>query len=278
MPNDTASGTKALPVFADRNLEALYAQSLRSQWRVDQVIDWPAVDLAALGPSHRSSLGRIYVDTLFAEKLGLELAQRSVECAPESDLRHLASMQLRDEARHVDFFSRLCSGLQARTEPSPQLLELRRNLQNVRDYDELLLQGHVLEVAARALFLTNAKRSMDLVKRSVRLPGTNAMLAVLHVLTAHIGGDESRHIAFGHRCLRTRLKRLPARQIDQLERRATTTALLMHATFAQHSSRFQAFGLDDRRVLASVWNAMDRTLASLEFDLGNPRSLRSRTT
>ncbi|MDD9970196.1 MAG: hypothetical protein OXR73_28405 [Myxococcales bacterium] len=264
------SASSPLPRFSDRTLQALYAQSLRSQWSVEQVIDWPTVDLAAIHPLRRGHLARIYQDTLHAEKLGLELARRAVVSAPEAGLRHLATMQLRDESRHVAFFSRLCTSLEYHVDPSPELVELKSSLQDVYDYDELLLHGHILEVAARALFLTNAGRSMDALKRSVRLPGTNAMLSVLHVLTAHISEDESRHIAFGHRCLRLRLKQVSSPAVRELERRARATALFMYETFAAHSQSFQAFGLDPRTTLAGVWGAMRRTLDRLDLNIGHP--------
>jgi hypothetical protein len=257
-----------LHAFPDVRSNALHQLAAAQQWSVDAVLDWAALSLDRIPSAMRRAMAGVYGDVLYAEEFGLTLAKRIVERAPEGWQRDLAQQQLCDELRHVDFFTRLTKLLGEGAQPSEELSVLRDELARTRDYDELRLQAQVLETAARALFIGNAARSLQVLDGSIRLPGSDSVRAIMRVMLNYVGRDESRHLAIGHYCLKRRLRTADAAERHGFEARVRVSARLMHRSFVRRAPLFAKLGLSSDDVLRSSWDALHKQLGRLELELG----------
>lgn len=215
-------------------------------------------------------MSAIYSEILFAETFGLEMAASLVEHAPEGALREFAQTQLADEAKHVDFFARIVNRLGASHPPSTHLKDLRDEVLSLTGYEDLALHSLILEAGARALFVENTRRTLQIIAAHPRLPGADSVSAVVQAMLENVGKDESRHIAFGHLCLKTRLRDAAKRELRSLETRATASATLMYKSFSARQLEFKTVGLAPTQVLSTVWAGMHSELRRLGLDLGEP--------
>jgi hypothetical protein len=215
-------------------------------------------------------MAALYSHIVYAEAFGLELALRAAEAAPEGTLRDFAALQAKDEARHVAFFARVTEQLEPTASRSDCLPVLRAELAAVHDHDELLVHGQVLESAAQAMFVVSARRSLDAQRYAIRVRGSEEVGELLRCIVQYIGRDEARHLAFGSLCIRQQLAdATPARRAE-LERRARTTAGLVHGAFRELSGSLARLGLPPETLLPMLWRAMDRQLAVIGFEIGTP--------
>jgi hypothetical protein len=136
--------------FPDPALQRLYERALGDPWCVQKVMTWDPHALARLPAATRHAMRSMYTDVAFAEALGARLLQGVVERAPEGYLRAFARAQLRDELRHVRFFSAVLQQLGEPEAASPALFALADEIAAVRDADELMVQqGRVLAAKQR---------------------------------------------------------------------------------------------------------------------------------
>jgi hypothetical protein len=254
--------------FSDEKSQALYQQALVGQWDPDVAVDWSRMSFDRLAKPIRSAMAAVYADVLYAEDFGVRMITRMVELAPEGWQRDFAVLQLKDEARHAVFFGRVLDRLGGCAEVSPHLIALRAELERITDYDELVLHGQIIETAARVIFVANGHRTLNLMGRSLRLPGSESVSTLVHAIVELIGRDESRHIAFGLHCLRQRLAGCDASQLHALEGRALVSARLMHGAFASRTASFRSLGWEPTKVLSETWDALRTQLGRLEFDIG----------
>jgi hypothetical protein len=214
-------------------------------------------------------MARVYADVLYAEAFGLDVIHRMVELAPSGWQREFAVLQARDEARHADFFGRALEKLGGSEGDSHELSCLREELAQIDAYEELVLHGQVIETAARVVFVGNGMRTLELMDKGVRLPGSESVRALVLAVVNLVGKDESRHIAFGQHCLRLHLSGCDAPRRHALEQRAAVSARLMYNAFAARSESFKRMGWQPADVLDRTWKALQAQLGALELDIGS---------
>jgi hypothetical protein len=192
-----------------------------------------------------------------------------VELAPDGWLRRFVLLQVQDELRHCDFFSRVVDKLGKVGEPSAELARLRAELERCMDFEELLLHGQIIETAARVIFVGNGNRTLAAIGRAVKLPGSESVHTLVRAVVDLVGRDESRHIAFGSHCLKTRLSNVDGGSRHAMENRAAVSATLMHDAFSRRANEFRLLGTPPADVLDRTWQALQKQLARLELDIGS---------
>lgn len=254
-------------------LRALYTQAIEGQWNAGDVLNWKALSFDHVGPAVRGAMATVYRDIAYAEAFGMAAVERLVRLAPAGWQRDFAEVQLKDEIRHTHFFERVVALLGHGERVSEELEDLRLVLECIDDYDELLLHTQVMETAARVVFVGNGQRTLELLGRGIRLPGSASVAALLKVIVDLVGRDESRHIALGTHCLRMRLGSLDLAARHAMERRAVDTSRLMHGAFARRSAEFRSLGIDPQDVLERTWSALTSQMGRLELDIGMPSAV-----
>jgi hypothetical protein len=253
-------------------LQALYDRAVETQWVVGDALDWSTILFDNLAPAIRRSMANVYADILYAETFGVVAVERQLALAPAGWQREFAVLQLKDELRHTEFFSRTVNKLGEGKDVPEELATLRSVLEDVSSYEELLLHTQVMETAARVIFVGNGQRTLELLERGIRLPGSRPVAALLKAVVHFVGQDESRHIAVGNYCLRSCLSSLDTAARHAMEDRAADTARLMHSAFARRSEDFRILGMSSADVLARTWSALQAQLGRLEIDIGEPAS------
>jgi hypothetical protein len=201
----------------DAAMVRLYGAATARQWDLDNDIDWAHLSLESLAPNVRRAMGSIYSYILFCERFGLDLCRTMVEVAPEGWVRRFALMQVNDEKRHVDFFTRVVDRLDCRVRISSELGDLASDLKSLRCPIELLLHAQVVEIAAQSLFVDTARRSRSRLRAAVRMPGAQSAAVLLDTIIKYISRDESTHIAFGMHYLRSACQSLPQSELRRLQ-------------------------------------------------------------
>lgn len=257
--------------FPSERLEVLYRHCIEGQWCLERAVDWSSLHLERVPTSARRLMASVYSDTLYAERLGTELVRRTHEELPAGWPRRFATVQVKDELRHVEFFERVVHKLGGADDDdvAEELVELKRELADVREHAELMLHTYVLECGARALFVGNAMHSLDVLKRGVRLPGSDSVATLMHAIVELVGRDEARHIAAGLSCLRPHLSALPGPELHALEARARVTARLMVGSLLRRARIFERLGLPTDEMVERVWGGVRTQLARLNLDVGD---------
>lgn len=228
-----------------RSLGRLVEIAKRDQWNSDS-LPWDRLDLAALPEPLREAISGLCSHVHYGEVASLLAAARSVEQASDHETRVFASTQVIDEARHVEWFTRLQHKL-GLPEPPPvhaTVTALVDSIYQSTDPDELCLGMQlVVEGLAQTVFQETARalRGVDALLASPSAPSAAGLLA--DWLLNYVARDESRHVAFGVLSLSQRLRRLPAARVDALQRRVESWGELLLAIPAAFEPRFATVGL-----------------------------------
>jgi hypothetical protein len=264
--------SELMAAFPNDRARALYQHGLAHQWDLEQVIDWPTLHLERVAA--RSQMAAVYADVLYAEQIGLEFGARILDVTPEGWLRDFIMLQMGDEVRHIAFFDRVVTKLGGNPCTLNEELELLRSeLTGVTGPEELMLHAQVLESGARATFIGNATRSLEVLNRTFRLPASDSLATLMRAIVEYVGRDEARHIATLTFCLRARLAHLPAAELRAIEQRLRVTATLFQRSLARRSKIFERLGLSSTVMLGDVWEAVQRQLRRLDLDIGEPNAL-----
>ena len=255
-------------------VERLYERSIAEQWHVVQDVEWGALDIRRLGEPIRRAMRAIYSHTYHAESYGLGLVGRLVDVPPAGRMRQFAATQVMDEARHVDFFSRVLKQLEVDPEEPPQaLMELSEDASRARDDVRILLYGQIIENSAQTLFLEGARASRERMKAGIRLPGTQGAERMLDYIVRLVGRDEARHIAFGQQVLAARMGRYSAGERRVLEQEVGDWSLRFNASFSRLEPSIRRLGLPAEQVLHKAHRSQRLQFRRLGLDLPDPADL-----
>src|SRR6188768_2266571 len=98
--------------FPDDACRKLYERAKNEQWRVDHDIDWSRLQIEDLGAQIRQAMAVVYGQLLFGEVIALHAISRAVDTGlPALWIKLFGATQIMDEARHVEFFSRVTAKL-----------------------------------------------------------------------------------------------------------------------------------------------------------------------
>lgn len=248
----------------DSAAEKIRERARREQWDVERDIDWAALDLEALAPSVRSAMAALYTQILFGEMVALHESAKVVRSTSHAWVRSYALTQVTDEARHVEFFSRIVTRLGGEVPVLDRLRRFASELDAVDSIDDALLGTQVIiESFAQTIFLEGARATNAARARAVRLPGADAAAALMEHLIERVGKDESRHVAFGVAYLRRRVKQLGHADRSRLERRAHEWSETFDAFLLELSAPFTRLGLSAPAIRARAEETRRKHLATV---------------
>lgn len=258
------------------SLRRNYAQAVRRQWDPDAVIDWTlevpygselpvndqfggalaerspvrGMDTARLSEVRWDLHGWLVSQFLHGEQGALLAASRAVEDGPSKDVKLCAAMQVADEARHVEVFSRyIAEHLPERAfyPVSPSLGALLREVCGSRSWDLVLLGMQVIvESVASSAFRVAPRMLHD---------------PLILQITDKVAVDEARHVSFGIVALRE-----VAGELTSAER-AEREEFVLDSVGAMH----------EQYMMASVWErAGADAAAGRDFALHDPEFSRLR--
>ena len=191
-------------ISTDQSLLRLYSQAKREQWN-SASLTWSDVDLSAAPPELRRQLAWLTTQILRGELTSLDCAGRLVGQLTDVPARLMASTQVMDEARHVEWFSTLQQKLGEPGVPDEAMLEFTGLLEKSSTTEETFVSLQVLEVVAHTLFLELARRLLD-------APLCSSSLTLLGSWRRDLlARDEARHLAFGQLSLAALLHQHPGR-------------------------------------------------------------------
>jgi len=229
----------------DDTLVRLYDKAKRSQWNAATDLDWStAVDPGRV-PAERSAMLRHDPASPFGRLTAAELAEltwesqawtisqflhgeqgallataKIVDTVPDNDAKLYAATQVMDEARHVEVYDRYLHEKVGRTYPiNRHLSSLLANLMSDSRWDMTYL-GMQIMVESLALAAFGA------IYQTTDEP-------LLRDITAHVMGDEARHVAFGIASLRDVYTDMPEAERRDREEFVCEAAELMRDRFLQ---------------------------------------------
>ena len=220
MAADLVSGAVGRIDFPDDACRRLYERAKDEQWNVDRDVAWDGLDLTQLGPAVGRAMASVYSQIQFGEVVALNAAARAMTLAPGLWAKVFGATQVMDEARHVEFFSRVLAATGEPVAVAQGLRGFADEIDAADSFEELLLGTQViLEGFAQAVFQEGIRLGRTVNDR-IALPGSRAAASLLESIDARVGNDESRHIAFGVLALRARLPDLDRASRERLAARA----------------------------------------------------------
>lgn len=268
-----------------RSLQRLYEIAKRDQWNSDS-LPWDRLDLNGLPLALREAISGLCSHVHYGEVASLLAAARTVDQASDHETRLFASTQVIDEARHVEWFTRLQGKLTPGGPPPvhPALVALVDGVYASSDPDERCVGMQlIIEGLAQTLFQESGRalREVDALLSAgdpnlasgERAPTAPGLIA--DWLLNFVARDESRHVAFGVLQLSQRLRRLPAARIDALQRKIEAWSELLLAVPAAFEPRFAMLGLDTLRLAQSAVGDLNLHLrqAGFEVQIEPPRAI-----
>jgi hypothetical protein len=262
-----------------RGLQRLYEMAKRDQWNVDSQ-PWSTLDLRQLPRPLREALCGLCCQLHYGEVASMLAAARCVEQASDSAVRMFAATQVVDEARHVEWFTRLIHALDVGPHVAihDSVSELIDSVYGSTTVDELCVGMQLMvEGLAQTVFQEAARLLRSLGSAQADGPLRASILPLSDWLLNGIARDESRHIAFGVLHLAERLRMLPAAQIDALQRRVEGWGQLLLAIPRADEPRFAALGINSLHLAERCVTDLNLHLrqAGLDVQLDRPRADRS---
>ena len=203
------------------DVERLYELGKRHQWNSAE-LPWGELKLGELPSFLREGIADALAQTHYGELGALTASARLVQTSPHLADRLFGATQVVDEARHVEWFTRLLHELDAPTKVMPELAAFVDGVVNTADPLALLVGMNILIEGLAQTLLCEAGRVLS----SFDAPELSSLRQVGTWLSDRIGRDESRHLAFGIQRVREEVTAL-----DLTRRRA------LHTQVAQWSEQ-----------------------------------------
>jgi hypothetical protein len=227
------------------DIERLYELGKKRQWNASELA-WGALDFSAVPRPLREGLAELLVQTHYGELGALTASARLVQSSPNLVDRLFGATQVTDEARHVEWFSRLLFHLDTPTPVVPAVAAFIDDVIHTDDELALLVGMNILiEGLAQTLMLEAGK-----VLQSIQLDGLQSLAQVGTWLVENIAHDESRHLAFGVTRVGQLVGTLDLVQRRALERQIGAWARRLLALTEERSAGVIAFGLDGDALMA----------------------------
>jgi hypothetical protein len=254
MPNlqDLAGVTREMQTIYEQafqkpnpELHRLYEMAKRDQWNVAD-LDWSKADMSQVPQEMRQGLANLFSQTHYGELGALMSTAKAVELAPDMMAKMFGGTQVMDEARHVEWFTKLIQKLDCRGQILPTVEQLMSEV-FASDTAEQLLVGMqiIIEGVAQTLFIEGGRMVREI---DVTAPGMES-LAGIHTVVGdwmvnYVGKDESRHVAFGVLFVNERVKQMTPRQVTVLNEKAERWGNLIMESVQQRVRDFAMFGFD----------------------------------
>ena len=95
----------------DTGLERLISIAKKDQWFI-QDLEWSRLDFTAFPSSLHPNAAGLFSQLLYGELAALKCAERLVHLLPKATHKDFCALQIKDETRHVQFFSNLLGRLE----------------------------------------------------------------------------------------------------------------------------------------------------------------------
>jgi hypothetical protein len=226
------------------DIERLYELGKKRQWNSSE-LPWESLNFSTVPLPLRQGLAELLVQTHYGELGALTASARLVQHSPNLVDRLFGATQVTDEARHVEWFSRLLMVIDTPTPVVPAVAEFIDSVTSTDDELALLVGMNILEGLAQTLMLEAGK-----VLQSIELDGLEALKQVGDWLVERIAHDESRHLAFGVTRVRQLVETLEPRHRISLERQVGEWSRRLLSLTEERSNGVVAFGLDGDALMA----------------------------
>jgi hypothetical protein len=231
------------------DIEHLYELSKRRQWNASD-LPWEALDFSVVPRELRSGFADLLAQVHHGELGALTASARLVQSDARLMDKLFGATQVADEARHVEWFSRLLFHLDAPASVMPALGSFIADITDAGEDLHLLVGMNILIEGLAQTLMLQAGRML----RGLEGEAFGSLQRVGTWLVERVAADESRHLAFGINRVRALVETLDTpRRLALEEQVQQWTARLMELT-QEHSTGVVAFGLDGAAL-------MDRCLA-----------------
>ena len=221
------------------DVERLYELSKRRQWNAAD-LDWEALDFSAVPAEWRRGLGDLLTQIHYGELGALTASARLVQGSPRLMDRLFGASQTADEARHVEWFSRLLFRLGEPGRVQPALASFIDGVTGCGDELHLLVGMNILIEGLAQTLLTSAGRLL----RSIEVEEWRALNTVGVWLSEKLAADESRHLAFGIARVRQLVSGLEPARVVALEAQIAQWSGQLLGLTQEHCDGVTALGID----------------------------------
>jgi len=227
------------------DLEHLYELGKRHQWNASELA-WSSLDFSRLPPELRLAFSELLTQLHYGELAALSTSARLVQTAPTMMDRLFGANQVADEGRHVEWFTRLLTHLDAPARVQPELQAFIDSVTNASDELELLVGMNILIEGLAQTMMRFAGKLLGSLEgddfASLRLTG--------EWFVTGLAADESRHLAYGIHRVRAVVHGLDAGRRSKLEARVEAWAEALMALTAARCDAVSALGLDGDALMA----------------------------
>ncbi|MBK7857455.1 MAG: hypothetical protein IPJ65_02295 [Archangiaceae bacterium] len=221
------------------DVEHLYELAKRRQWNASD-LPWETLDFSVVPLELRRGFSDLLAQVHHGELGALTASSRLVQSDARLMDKLFGATQVADEARHVEWFSRLLFHLDAPAKVMPALAAFIDDVTHASEDLHLLVGMNILIEGLAQTLMLQAGRLLrgldDPALRSFQLVGT--------WLVEKVAADESRHLAFGISRVRALVEGLDARRRARLDERVNAWTARLMALTQEHSAGVVAFGLD----------------------------------
>lgn len=176
----------------EQSLLKLYEQAKREQWN-SSALPWEQIDREKIPDDVAAQLAWLAAQLLRGELASLRGASQLVGLLPEVSAKLVASIQVADEARHIEWFGTLLGRLEEQVSVDKPMEEFLQEIEAASTTEEILVGLQILEVVAHVLLLELGRKLQE-----GGPPGTATPLPLLGSwLQGLLARDEGRHAAFG---------------------------------------------------------------------------------
>jgi hypothetical protein len=254
-----------VPFSPSRWCERLLERASEEQWEIDDQVEWPKLGIEDLAPSVRRAMIPVYTQVQYGEIVGLRLVARILDSVPEPWAKALAAAQRADEARHVEFFTRVLVRLGDLGTVTAPLKQFCEELESLENPNELLLgQQVILEGYGKCLFEEASPSGPVAMRRIALARGPEHLLSVISNL---VGRDESRHVAFGVLYLRDRWPTLTARERTRLQDLGQRLSSVLEEAILDMDSQLKRVGLITARLIERVQRTHHAHFCKIGFEM-----------
>jgi hypothetical protein len=221
------------------DVEHLYELGKRHQWNASDLA-WDRLDFALLPYGLRAAFSELLTQLHYGELAALSTSARLVQTAPTMMDSLFGANQVADEGRHVEWFTRLLKKLDAPMPVQPALLQFIDSVSAAQDEIELLVGMNILIEGLAQTLMRFAGRLLGALEGDVLEP----LRTTGQWLVTGLAADESRHLAYGIRRVKSVVVGLDAKRRLALEEQVEGWTAQLMALTAERCAGVSALGID----------------------------------
>jgi hypothetical protein len=237
------------------HLERLYEMAKRDQWNAAS-LPWEEIDFTGVPSELRNALASLYTQTHYGELGALMCTAKAAERAPLLSAKMFGATQVMDEARHVEWFTRLMRKIDARAPVQDSVAQLVSEIYASETAEEFLVGMQiVVEGAAQTLFVEGGRLVKAVNTDEPAFAPLRGLTTVVgDWLVNYVGRDESRHVAFGVLYVAQQIKEMSPKRVAALNKKAERWSELTLSSVRDRLADMALVGLDGDALLEKCRN------------------------